>query len=315
LDKVVVRRDNTTMDIDDTAILIAADDDYVRPAITLLRSVGAQGLLPSSYPLIVADHGLAPESRRDLEDAARAAGLDLSFRQVAGDDRAELGAVDPDRITTCLRLYAGELCAPIPRILYLDCDMLVLAPLAPLLASDLRGCTAAAVVNHPPFATIGVAVRRSRRGDLAADLPYFNAGLLVIDTARWLDRDIGCRARAYLAANPTTRLLDQDALNVALADDWQALPLIWNAPAGPLDAGATWNMVERLQPSLAVGLDEWRAAQQAPAVLHFTGHPKPWTSAYPWPDLQEQYRRYSPVPLGPGWPLAERPAARTYHRV
>ncbi len=297
----------------DTALAIATDDAYVLPSCALLRSIARHGELPAGHRLYILHHGLSPRSVDELTRAAADAHFALELVHLDPEAVAQFGAVDPGRIATCLRLFLGEVCAT-PRVLYLDSDMLVLDSLVPLLTADLGGRSAAAVPNHPPFETLGVAIRRSQRGSLAADLPYFNAGVVLLDTRLWNERGIGIRGRQYLSSHPRSRLLDQDALNIALVGDWLALDRIWNAPAGPLDVGATWAMLEKIRPAIRGEIDRWAAAQRSARILHFTGHPKPWTADYPWDDLQTTYSRYAATPLGPLWPAAESAETRTFHR-
>jgi lipopolysaccharide biosynthesis glycosyltransferase len=296
-----------------TAVALAVDDRYALPAAALVRSLVCHAGLPARTPVVVLTAGLDPVARDVLAAAAReTAGLRLEVRRLSawtggGDARSAT-------VAKCLRLFLGEACRDVDRVLYLDADMLALADVGGLLATDLRGRTVAAVVNHPPLDTVGVALRRRLRGEVPGERPYFNAGLLLVDTARWLRRGVGARARAFLSAHPGTRLLDQDALNVALAGDWRALPRAWNTPAGDLTRSPVWPFFELLNPGIRERVDEWREAQEAPRVLHYTGEPKPWDPSYPWPALREQYLRYA-VPGAPlAWPPGP-PPARRYSRV
>ena len=140
---------------------------------------------------------------------------------------------------------------------------------------------------------------------------------MVVDTGEWCRRRVGARARQFLATHPRTRLLDQDALNVALADEWVELPLRWNAPAGDLRAAPVWGVFEAISPALRESATRWDEARADPAVLHFVGYPKPWQPSYPWPDLRQLHRRFAPSPYGPGWPPADTGPARhrRYRRV
>jgi len=285
------------------AIVLALNDRFVPPGQVTIESIRQHGGPLDDVALVVITAGLSAASIDALDTSAAAAGLPLLIRTV--HDTSALGAIPDWAQSTCLRLYTGDLCQDFARALYLDSDMIVLSPLAPLLDADLGGRTAAAVVNYPPLDVIRVAIPRSRRGEVDGDAPYFNAGVFLIDTARWASRAIGERSRAFLRQHPTTRLLDQDAWNVVLVDDWRALDKEWNAPAGPLNTAPMLGGLGQLNAGMGDTMREWEAAQARPKILHFTGHPKPWEAAYPWADLQQQFTALMRPEFGSTWPSAQ----------
>jgi lipopolysaccharide biosynthesis glycosyltransferase len=103
-------------------------------------------------------------------------------------------------------------------------------------------------------------------------------------------------------------LLDQDALNFALASDWCALDKVWNTPAGPLDDAPMLRGLMQINPGMKATLLAWRVAQDHPGILHFTGSPKPWEADYPWPELAQRYRECMSDAPGLSWP-SSRPDA------
>lgn len=284
----------------EVALVMSVDDRFILPARVTLESLRCHSAGIRGARLVILSRALSPTSVQALEDSASRAGLQLELRIVP--DIGELGEVADWVVPSCLRLYAGEYCAGARRGLYLDSDLLILADLSALLDAELAGASAAAVVNHPPFDTVRVALRRSQRDGADADAHYFNAGVLLFDPERWSGRAIGRRSREYLRRYPATRLFDQDALNVALERDWRALDMEWNVPAGRLDDAPVLKGLLRMNPGLADTLRAWQAAQQRPKILHFTGLPKPWNAAYPWPELAQQYREYVPLTFGADWP-------------
>jgi lipopolysaccharide biosynthesis glycosyltransferase len=284
------------------AIAIALDDNFVPPARAMIESIRRHGGELNGVGLFVLTTGLQSSSVAALEHSASQTGLSLAIRTIS--DLSELGAIPNWAISTCLRLYVGDVC-DCERTLYLDSDMLVLSSLAPLLQMDLGGLTAAAVVNHPPINVIRVAIRRSQRGDVDPDEPYFNAGVLLVDVDRWKSRSVGQRSRAFLKRVPTTRLLDQDALNLVLVNDWCQLDKEWNAPAGSLDESPMFRGLAQMNRSLIDSMNEWKRAQNQPRILHFTGQPKPWEENYPWAELKEQYHSFMLPEFGVVWPSSQ----------
>jgi lipopolysaccharide biosynthesis glycosyltransferase len=288
------------------AIVLSLNDRFILPARATIESIGRNGGALDGVTLVVLTTGLSPASVEALRASASRARLPLAVRTVT--DIGELGAIPSWAVSTCLRLYLGDVCREFDRALYLDSDMLILSHLGPVLDVELGGRTAAAVLNHPPLDVMRVAIPRSRRGAADPDAPYFNAGVLMVDVGRWASREVGPRSRGFISQFPTTRLLDQDALNVALVNDWVHLDKAWNIPAGPLDEAPMLRGLSQMNPSMIEALDAWKRAQKHPKILHFTGQPKPWEAGYPWRDLQAQYEAYISPDFGSDWP-SSRPDA------
>jgi lipopolysaccharide biosynthesis glycosyltransferase len=259
--------------------------------------------------LVVLTTGLSESCRLALERSAARSGLKLSIRSVS--DISELGGIPAWAVPTCLRLYTGDICHDFDRALYLDSDMVAVSSLDPLIDIDLDGRTAAAVINYPPLDVIRVAIRSSQRGTADGNARYFNAGVLLIDTARWAQRSIGVESRSYLSRYPTTRLFDQDALNIALVHDWLELDKEWNTPAGALSDAPMFGGLIRMSPALAETFQQWKEAQQRPRILHFTGYPKPWDKDYPWPALRDQFYQFVLPEFDKNWPASGAPATIT----
>lgn len=200
------------------------------------------------------------------------------------------------------RLIApGLLADRCTRLLYLDADMLALRPPEELWATELgpHVCACCQDLAVPTVAS-GMAIREYCRLGLPPNTPYFNAGVLLIDTARWQAAAVGERALAYLAEHvEVVNLFDQEALNVALAGRWQRASYRWNLIASV--AGRSF---------LATGpdqRDDYEASLREPGIVHFAGTLKPWRNPFlrgRWFDLyRDALRRARPAHgFEPSWP-------------
>ena len=159
-------------------------------------------------------------------------------------------------------LLLGELVPEaVPRVVFLDADLLVLDDPSELLDVELRGCTLAAAADE---AILGCGAPRGVRTwqarGIPAAAPYFNAGVMVISLAAWRERDVGERARRYLAQRRGGGdFLHQEALNAVAWDDWLELDPRWNVLAS--HAGRSSGTAEALR---------------RPGIVHFAGRIKPW---------------------------------------
>ena len=171
-------------------------------------------------------------------------------------------------------LAPGQLAAQCRRVLYLDADMLVLRPIEELWSVELGPHVCACSPDLAvPTVSSGMAIRDYRELGLPPATPYFNAGVLLIDTAGWQAAAVGERALAYLARHATAvNLFDQEALNAVLANGWQRLSYRWNLIASV--AGRAFLDVDSAQ------RDDYADSVREPGIVHFAGTLKPWLNPF-----------------------------------
>ncbi len=172
---------------------------------------------------------------------------------------------------TYTRLLMSDVLKDVDRFLYLDSDILVLGNIRELWETPLNGKTLAAVEDPFPF-------DRYQFLNMPAGKKYFNAGVLLFNSAQWrkngytqvvLDKlvELGIHATCW----------DQDGLNAALYDDWEPLPARWNIQS---------HDVEEAQRS---GMRNIRK-KLSPKIIHFTGNLKPWNYKSNNPFKKDYYR-------------------------
>ena len=150
----------------------------------------------------------------------------------------------------------------VKRLAYLDCDILVRAPIELLIHSELEGRTLGAVREpHAVVFSNGRDVAHNRDLLDPAD-PYFNAGVLVIDMDGWRAMDIPAMMHRLQKEGTLARLTnDQQILNYIFKNNWTEIDQSWNTLAA--------------SPGIVVF---------HPKAVHYTGLPKPWAliSALPF---------------------------------
>ena len=144
------------------------------------------------------------------------------------------------------------------RLLYLDSDICYLhGDVSRLLDLDLKGKAVAAVRDSIQWRTPDHPPEQFRRFGWPA-APYFNSGLLLIDTRLFRDADLEARCIAF-GRRKRDRLVghDQTLLNCALRGEWSEFAPHWN-----------WQVT-------------WASQHFSPredaAMLHFIGPRKPWS--------------------------------------
>jgi lipopolysaccharide biosynthesis glycosyltransferase len=250
-------------------VACAADARYALPLAVTLRSA-ADNLAPERRleAYVVAD-GIGDESRRRVERSL-AGGGEVHWVEPPAATFPGLPLWGRMPATTYNKLFVDRfLPAGLDRVIWLDCDLVVLGDLSRLhdLAFDDRHALAA----RDPFvwslsSRFGVAGHADL--GLRGEAPYFNAGVMVIDVARWRRDDVAGAALAYLERfGERVFFHDQEALNAVLAGKWGDLDERWN-----------WSVsLDRLSPGAGRGPAAGaRGPGSDPWILHFSGTLKPW---------------------------------------
>lgn len=241
-------------------IALTFDDNFWAPAFATMRSICLFTHRRDELVFHLLHRTLSDEHRADLSEitaefpvSLRWYDLDQSdmFRDIAGR------MPENKRLSNIVyaRLMIDRLVGPeVARILYLDCDMLVRDDIGILFETDLEGHAIGAVRDTSGAFITGQRDLRKNRDIFDPADPYFNAGLVLIDLAKWREADIIGRMEAAYASGVMQRIYyDQDLLNLIFKGKWLRLPWRWNV----IDARPVHEGVD-------------------PAIVHYTGETKPW---------------------------------------
>lgn len=191
-------------------------------------------------------------------------------------------------VSTYYRMILPELVPELDKILYLDCDLLVLDDVGKLFDTDLGEKTCAAV---------GTRLRQGHYDLIGLDRKciYFNAGVMLFNPAKMRrENHVGRFIALFSERGDRIKYPDQDILNLTYGEDYLKLPLRWNLNTA----------VYRNPPEDAIyTCEETVAALKDPGIAHFTGRHKPWrfgaTTHHPYASFYPHFAALS------GWPPSE----------
>jgi lipopolysaccharide biosynthesis glycosyltransferase len=276
----------------DTAIHVAcaADETYAPHCAAMLHSLISHQRASDVHVHFLHQPTMAASVLERLRSMVTALGVVIRFHPIA--DQAVEGLPEMGRISRVMwyRVFLPELLPELDRILYLDCDTIVMDDLRPLWETDLDGCLLGAVRN---VFERGAAGRAGSLG-LAGPEQYFNSGVLLLNLDAWRKEDCSRRLLDYARTNARSLVWpDQDALNVMMERRWYSLHPRWNSQ-NSLFYFAHAREVFGDQPV--------REATRQPGILHFEGGElaKPWHYLCKHPFRQEYYRHLAATP----WPVS-----------
>lgn len=255
-------------------VLYASDDNYAG-----IMGVSIYSLLEQhksvSVNIFVLDNHISQKNKQILSAMVRSkGGCTLNF--VNYTDISEYTGLDvlSDRsLSTYSRLMIQDVFPKdVQRVLYLDCDTLIMDSLEKFYFSDMGDCILSAcedfVVPHYKY-SIGM-----KQQDF-----YVNAGVLLIQLDRWRECDVEKNFLKFLEEyDGKVPHHDQGIINGVLAGKIKKAPLRYNAITPVFEFSYT--QLCKLYRGISISNHEVVEANEKPACVHFT----PSYSGRPWFD-------------------------------
>ncbi len=219
------------------------------------------------------DTGIQPETAEKLKTLAADFGRELILLHCRNLEAKFAARPDTGRfdLSTLGRFFLGEFLPDmVTRVLYLDCDTVVQRSLHKMYTADLHGALLAMAeeptIYHEVKAYLGI----------LPDAPYFNAGVMLVDLARWRRERIGEKLLAYYEEiAPQCLFQDQDAINGLLKRRIAILHPRYNFITNYYYF--SYAALEVFSPAYReIGERRFSAAKRHPAILHYAGDERPW---------------------------------------
>ena len=246
-------------------ILVTVDDNYVRPLRVMLDSFFRWNA-KEKVTVYLFYAKVNTENRRLLADQIHVYGAAFEAVEIQDDFFADA----PVLRYFPREMYFRLLCAQYmpkteKRVLYLDPDMLIFAPLHQLYHMDLHGKTIGAV---PDFAVENLMPECMQKIGLKKGKRYVNSGMLLIDLVRMREVFSMEKAKKILEASGNVfSFPDQDLINLYFQDDIRYLKRTYNYNCG---YGSAKEFVRYLL----------QFPKKVPVIAHYMGETKPWTPQY-----------------------------------
>jgi lipopolysaccharide biosynthesis glycosyltransferase len=188
--------------------------------------------------LRVLDGGISQTSRDSLSKLINRLGgaVRLQFVPVNPSTfgKATLGPGE-SHMTYCRILLPHLL--DVPRLIYLDCDVLVFRDLAPLFDLELSpGKVLAAARDSETLSLADDSPMLADETNLPREGAYFNCGVMLMNLDELRKQEFFDRAVEFLNKKSSYRFWDQSAINFLLYGQIDELPEYWNRASWSFDA-------------------------------------------------------------------------------
>lgn len=268
-------------------IAFVADDRYIPYLAVTALSVIANYNGERALVFHIVHDGISDANLRNLNKTLTAKNVFLDFIEVNPKDYEDLVLTGYFSRACYFRIDLPKLLGDsIKKVIYLDCDVLVLDNIDCIWSLDLLQNALLAAPDPLCFA-------RSEILEFPRIYKYFNSGVMVMNLQKWRTTDLSKKVISYIRDNPEKiSFPDQDGLNAIMYNDWGELPMSWNQMHYFYKAEIFSSGVDACYVNLMLD------AAKAPSIIHFTGADKPWLffSQHPNKGLYKKYQ------LKTGWP-------------
>lgn len=256
-------------------IVYAADDNYADVMGTSITSLLDNNLTELELAVYILDDHISAENKKKLQqvfaDYRRSVAF-LPITDFSGKINIKIKAKRWS-LSAFSRIFLAELLpSTVKKILYIDCDTLVLQSIADLWNQDLDGAVLGAVsdcVSDGHKANVG----------LRPSADYFNSGLLLIDLERWEKKQVQIRCQRFIKEmDGDIPYVDQGVLNNVLQKQVKILPLKYNVYSCLYDFSYS-DLLKYRKPGKFYARREVEEAVSSPTLVHFT---KSFLSLRPW---------------------------------
>lgn len=241
-------------------ICFCADVSYLKFIPSVIESIEENAIDAGFLYNIITDFEigndpLLVEKFRDIDN--------IRWHVISGDEFQNLKVTSHFSKAMYFRLLIPELIEA-DKVLYLDCDILVLNDISRMFDVNLGDNLVGAVIN--PFF-----VRHKQLG-LKMYQPYFNSGVLLINCDLWNNEKLKSKILDLaLRKNDILEMPDQDLLNMVCQGRWLKLPAIYNLQSSMIVRSKKLIRDKVIKP---IDLDK-------PSIVHFSATNKQWHYSCP----------------------------------
>jgi lipopolysaccharide biosynthesis glycosyltransferase len=260
-------------------IAISPDSNYFKHGLVMLNSLLCHNS-EKKFFLHVLDGGLSLWNKVELYFFCKKKKLAYKLYKVDYITIRKAPVTAHISMAAYCRIFMSSILPQqVSRVLYLDCDLIVLQKIDDLLNTNLSDNYVAAVRET-------IAPKDYERLGMRTDLPYFNSGVLLMNLLEWRKNSIEKTLVNFINSHPEKILYwDQDVLNYCFQKKWIQLSYNWNVTH-------FFFFPEKFPPEyFNLSLNEYNEVKENIKILHFTSQQKPWLKNCIHP-LKEEYYKY-----------------------
>lgn len=263
-------------------IIVSADNNYAPYLDVFLKSLLVNAAKEYNYDIIVLDGGIC-EKNKKLIKRLEENNVKIRFVEMAAyiRDIENIFTIHHHfSIATYYRFFIPEIMKNYKKVLYLDCDMIVLQDIAKLFNVSLDKKAVGAVRDVEMIRAAAMdGFYQSNWCSYVIDIlkldnveDYFQAGVLLLDIEQLIKLHFTRLCLDFLKEIKTPIYVDQCILNHVLKKRVKYLDFSWNVE---------WHIPQFINPQEQLPAEiflKYKHSLECPGILHYCGEIKPWRS-------------------------------------
>lgn len=277
-------------------VMYASDDNYAEIMGVSVLSLLETNRNVQDMRIFIVEDNISKLNRDKLADMIQSHGREVVFIEKP-DIRNSLG-VNLRTLrwsdSAYSRLFLQELFTPYPdvrKLLYLDCDTLIIAGLQELWDTDVSSFLGAACLD-----CVGELHKRIIGANKTDN--YINTGMLLLNIDRWIEEGVQRTESEFIKKyKGKTEYVEQGVINGTISNRFRIITPRYNLITSAYDF--TYKELLYRRPNPWYSEEEWSNAVSNPAVIHFTTSfmsIRPWYegSQHPYAAYWKQVHERSP---------------------
>lgn len=228
-------------------ICLSCDDNYAEHAGVVMASVLANAKPADYHVFYILDGEISEQHKQEILSLKSIKDCEINFVTIDKSEFDDYKKVKSHQYITLATYYRLKLPALLPdvsRVIYLDCDMVVMASLWDLFNRNLNGCPIAGVHD--------IKGKRVRENST-----YINAGMLIIDLDKTRELNLETEFLNWTKQHiETIKVGDQEIINEVCKNNIYILDDKWNVQSSNFTNRSSYT--------------------KYPKIIHYTSKSKPW---------------------------------------
>lgn len=255
-------------------VLYASDDNYAPILSVSIASLCKQNKDVTDLNIYVISDGISIKNQDNLRRIVDGNNRKLTFlKKTHKHDLVDINLkLDRGSLTQYSRLFIQEILPDLDRVLYLDCDTLMVGKICDLYNVDLKGKVIGGILDaFSPW--------HYKALGLGSDDIYINSGVMLINLKRWREESIEDKFVQEIVKRKGKLLQgDQGLINTVLRGCVSMLPVRYDLMCYNYDFSYEEMQLYR-RPVKYYSKQEIKEAKGNPAIIHFTSS---FASMRPW---------------------------------
>ena len=270
--------------MDKINIVLATDKNYAQHAAVTITSILCNTTQQSNIQFYIIDDNIDDDNKTKLQDTVKQFNSNILFVKIPENSLNQVFVSGGITRAAYFRLVIPNILPKtVNKVIYLDCDLIVLDDIVNLWNLDMCQKPVAATEDFGILSSTSKCREKEINLNWKKEYSYFNSGVLLIDVMLWRKNNYASQLIELVQIHKF-RHHDQDALNYLFMNNWTSLPLCWNVipPVFNMNLSIIKNKIMRQNALKALNNI---------SIIHYAGGYKPWEYKI-YKGFNERYYEY-----------------------